>query len=176
MNIGKWVRITSALTALLLVLNKAQGQDAFITTWKTDNPDYHWIRGTKYVESGKVSSTSGVSAAVEGTLVTIEKLLGKEAAAQAMNQIAYPADQPLLSIDDSHMRFSDFMRILGKTGFTKNKQIGVYISENVNELEIAAIIDTYNRTFPARLETITMNNSPILSQHGLLIMPSSTAD
>ncbi|GEM_PF-1170813 len=38
MNIGKWVRITSALTALLLVLNQAQGQDAFITTWKTDNP------------------------------------------------------------------------------------------------------------------------------------------
>ncbi len=137
------------------------------------SPDYQWVRGSKYIDDGLLSSTSGVSAAVEGSLVAIEKLLGPEAAERVMDSIDYPANQPLLDVRDSNMRFGDLLRILGKTAFTNNKRIGIYVPQKANELELAAIVDTYNRTLPSQLETISMDGLPVISQHGLLLVPSS---
>lgn len=190
-SIGKWLKKYQDSNSSIMTVcegakviaenNLFEGSDltthhSSISKIEKENPDYKWIRGSKYIDNGKLSSTSGVSAAVEGSLVAIEKLLGAEAAEQVMDKISYPSNQPLLDVNDSHMRFGDVVRIMAKTGFTKNKRIGVYVPEKVSEMELAAIIDSYNRTLPSRLETISLNDLPITSQNGLLLVPSSSDD
>ncbi|MEO7487418.1 MAG: hypothetical protein ABIU77_09965, partial [Ferruginibacter sp.] len=53
-----------------------------------------------------------------------------------------------------------------------NKKIGLLLQDGINEFELAAIMDTYNRTFPKSLESFSAGDLPVKTKYGLTLIPT----
>ena len=66
-------------------------------------PDLKWVRGSRFISSGSLLSTSGVAAAVEGSLMTLNRISSSENTHQVMKLIRYPYDSIRLATSDKGM-------------------------------------------------------------------------
>ncbi|WP_309640721.1 DJ-1/PfpI family protein [Flavobacterium sp.] len=134
----------------------------------------HWIQNVSVTKTDNLYSTAGVSNAVEGSLTIINETFGKETFQKIMRDIHYPQNEIKLEHKSIEVKTSHKFTIANKLIFRKNKKVGVLLQEGCNEMMLAAVIDTYHRTFPSSLETIAANGLPVTSKYGLTIIPTST--
>lgn len=131
-----------------------------------------WIQNTSLADNGNLLSTAGVSNAVEGSLFVINKLFGSETMHKVIEDINYAFDSPQLKHQSNTFDFDDKVTVGKKIFFRKNKKIGVLLQNGINEFEFAAIMDTYNRTFPGSIESFSDRNVPVQSKFGLTFIPT----
>ncbi|MBV8252087.1 MAG: DJ-1/PfpI family protein [Chitinophaga sp.] len=135
-------------------------------------PKTNWVKNVTYTTAGNLYSTSGVSNAVDGSLMVINKLFGEGTMQQVMSAIHYPHTTVPQHHDSRVIGSAAKWRIARKIFFESNKKIGLLLENNLDELTIAGILDTYYRTFPAAVNSYTMDNLPICSKFGLTIIPT----
>lgn len=133
----------------------------------------NWIKDTSVTQSGNLYSTAGVSNAVEGSLTVIKDLFGTETMLTVKDKINYPHELPLLSHKSFAVGFKQKLSIGNKIFFKGNKRIGVLLQDSTNEFELAAVLDTYNRSFPKCIESYTFNDKPVTSMYGLVMIPDA---
>lgn len=136
-------------------------------------PGANWKSNIKYTEHDHIYTTAGVSAAVEGSLHLVDILLGDTEMKKIMADIQYPYEHLQTEHQSNAVGLSTQLNILLKTWFKSNKRIGVLLDNNIHELQLAAILDAYNRTFPASIATFTTGNEIITSKYGLQFLPQS---
>ncbi|MBV9961802.1 MAG: DJ-1/PfpI family protein, partial [Parafilimonas sp.] len=137
-------------------------------------PKAHWVKDVSVTESGNLFSTAGVSNAVEGSLAVIKKLFGEQTMQAVLADINYPHKDIKLNHKSDVVGAGTIAKIVSKKLFRKNLKIGVLLSDSVNELELASVLDTYVRTFPKSINTVSINGKNILSKYGLTMC--ATAD
>lgn len=147
-----------------------------VSDQKKKFPKAKWKTNLKYTEHHNIYTTAGVSAAIEGSLYLVSVLLGKPEMKKIMDEIQYPHSYLQVEHYSDKVGMREQLNILGKTWFKKNKRIGIFLNKQVDELQLAAILDTYNRTFPSKIETFTKGDSMIVSKHGLQLFPISAAN
>ena len=131
-----------------------------------------WVQDTSVVSSGNLYSTAGVSNATEGSLVVINKLFGSETMRKVILNISYPYPFPKAYHQSNTFHFGDKAAIAKKIIFRKNRKVGVLLQDGMNEFSLAAVMDTYNRTFPGSIESFSASDLPIKTLHGLTIIPT----
>lgn len=136
------------------------------------NPN--WIQNISVTKSGNLYGTAGVSNAVEGSLTIINEMFGETTLQKVMTDIHYPHAEIRTIHKSIAIKTGHKFTIAGKLIFRKNRKVGVLLQDGINELMLAAVLDTYHRTFPSSLETISTNSAPIISKYGLTILPTST--
>lgn len=135
------------------------------------NPN--WVQNVAVTKSDNFYSTAGVSNAVEGSLTIIDGMFGKEILKKVMADIHYPYAKIKLDHKSLAVKTGNKLTIANKLIFKKNRSVGVLLQDGINELTLAAVLDSYHRTFPSSLETIVMNGASITSKYGLTILPTS---
>lgn len=133
-----------------------------------------WIQNVSVTHSNNLYSTAGVSNAVEGSLTIIKELFGEETLKKVMDDVFYPYGDIKVEHKSFAVETGHKFTIANKLVFRKNKKVGVLLQEDVNELKLAAVLDTYNRTFPLAVETVLANGAFVTSKYGLTIMPTTT--
>jgi len=131
-----------------------------------------WKNNIAVANEGNLYSTAGVSNATEGSLMVIEKMFGTDVMKNVIEEVYYPGSSPKTVHESKALRFGDNVVILKKLLFKKNKKIGVLLQNNMNEFQLAGIMDTYNRSFPASIQSFSFNDSAIQSKYGLTIIPT----
>jgi putative intracellular protease/amidase len=131
-----------------------------------------WVLDQAVTQTGNLYSTAGVSNAVEGSLKIINDLFGEEAMVSVMQEINYPHKKLKLEHKSLPLKLKDKLAIANKIYFKKNRKVGVFLHEGIDEFKLAAVLDTYHRSFPKSIKTFSTNNHPILSKHGLMIIPT----
>lgn len=132
-----------------------------------------WVSDTSVTNSDNLYSTAGVSNAVQGSLVVIKDLFGNEVMLDVLQKINYPYQLPKLQHESRAISFSDKINIGNKVFFKSNKRIGVLLQEGINEFELAAILDVYNRTFPKSIDSYSLHDAAVTSAYGLTILPTA---
>lgn len=135
-------------------------------------PGMNWVSNLRYVEDGRLLSTSGVSSAVEGALVMVRALAGDTVMEKTKSAVRYPYDTIGSVYQGKRFGWGDRLTVLKKTMFSSNKHIGVFIHEGIDEMKVGAVLDAYNRTFPASITTLCRNNQFVRSRYGLLLFPT----
>lgn len=135
-----------------------------------------WMNNIRVTRSGGLYSTAGVSNATDGTLAVIDTLLGRETMLQVSRSIHYFNTPEQTAHKSIPIGWGDKMAIGKKVLFGKNRKIGVLLQDGVNELELAAVLDTYNRTFPESLESVSLANGSITTVYGLTLLPTTNLD
>ena len=54
--------------------------------------------------------------------------------------------------------------------------IGVLLQEGMNELSLAAVLDSYHRSFPSSINTFALHKGWITSQFGLTMIPTGNIE
>jgi len=131
-----------------------------------------WVRDVGVTRSGRLYSTAGISHAVDGSLWVIRDMFGDSTAMEVMKKINYPfaeskTDHQSIAISARHK-----MRILSKVLTTQDPHVGVLLQEGVSEMHLAAVLDTYHRTFPSSIKSYSLDGKPIRSAFGLTLIPT----
>jgi putative intracellular protease/amidase len=131
-----------------------------------------WIKNVGVVHTGNLYSTAGVSNATEGSLLVINDLFGADIMEIVRQNIHYPHPFPRISHRSVPTTFSDRLYLGKKILFHSNKKIGVMLNDGMNEFDLASVMDTYNRTFPGSIKSFSLNNQPVKTKFGLIIIPT----
>ena len=59
--------------------------------------------------------------------------------------------------------------------FKKNYNIGVLLTDSINEFELASVLDTYVRSFPKSINSFSRNGASVSSKYGLTLYPTGDA-
>lgn len=131
-----------------------------------------WVQHVSVVNESNLYSTAGVSNATEGSLMVINKLFGEEIMKKVSEGVYYPYPSPKTAHQSNTFTFGDKVSVGKKIILKRNKKLGVLLQEGINEFELAAIMDTYNRTFPKSIESFSVNGQAVKSKYGLTIIPT----
>lgn len=131
-----------------------------------------WITNIGVVNSGNLYSTAGVSNATDGALMVIHKLFGAQVMEKVGADISYPHQSLKTEHQSNTFTFADKLSIGKKILLHRNRKVGVLLNNGINEFELAAIMDTYNRTFPKSIESFSENDQPIKTKFGLTLIPT----
>jgi len=132
----------------------------------------NWVTNLSVTKSENLFSTAGVSNAVEGSLSVIKEIFGEETMLSVQKNINYPHSTPKIEHQSTAINFGNKITIGKKVLFKKNRKIGMLLLNGINEFELAAIMDTYNRTFPASIESYAVGVQMIKSKYGLNLIPT----
>lgn len=130
-----------------------------------------WISNANVVNSENLYSTAGVSNAAAGSLMVINKLFGAETMNKVKDNVYYSNQSLDSKYCSNTFTFGNKLSIGKKIIFRRNKKIGVLLYDNINEFELASVMDTYNRTFPKSIESFSENNQAVKTKYGLTIIP-----
>ena len=131
-----------------------------------------WMQNKTVVSSGNLFSTGGVSNSTEGSLMVIAKVFGDEVMTRVMKDICYRYTTPKTEHISSTFGFSDKTAAGKKIFFSRNRKVGVLLQENMNEFEMAGVMDTYTRTFPKKIKSYAAADAPVTTKYGLVILPT----
>ncbi|MFL5787731.1 MAG: DJ-1/PfpI family protein [Flavisolibacter sp.] len=140
---------------------------------KKKYPKPIWLKNISVTNSGNLYSTAGVSNATEGSLVVINKLFGSEVMKMVKNEVHYPHEEIKMDHKSYVLNFAAICIGIKKIVFEKNKRIGVLLQNNMNEFELASLLDCYVRTAPASIQTIVSNGTSVISKYGLTLLPTN---
>jgi putative intracellular protease/amidase len=133
-----------------------------------------WVQDVAVTKSGNLFSTAGVSNAVEGSLTVINELFGRETMQQVLANIYYPGAEIKILHNSIPINGNSKITVAKKIIFRKNKKIGLLIENGINEFDMASIIETYSRSFPASFTAFNLSSSTIQTKYGLTLV--STVD
>ena len=129
-----------------------------------------WVQLVRFTQDGNLFSTAGISNATEGSLAVIDDLFGRETMTKVIASIHYPyaeiqKNHQSLSVNNNptYIKFR-------KGKIKKNAKVGVLLQSGVNEFDLAAILDTYRRSFPASIATYTTQDTSVTSKFGLTLL------
>ena len=131
-----------------------------------------WITQVSVTQNGNLFSTAGVANATEGSLTVINDLFGRETMQQILSGIHYPYAEIKKDHQNLLVDTNSIFHALHTGQMKKNEKIGVMLQNGINEFDLAAILDTYFRSFPKTLETFSNNNVPVISKYGLTLLPT----
>ena len=134
-----------------------------------------WVQNIAVTKDGNLFSTAGVSNAVEGSLTVINELFGEGTMSSVAANIHYPQAQIKTNHQSIAIGFNDKLSIAKKVMFHKNRKLDIMIGNAVNEFELASVLDTYGRSFPAGLKTVSLegirrNDSTVQTKYGLTLV------
>ncbi|MDS0137145.1 MULTISPECIES: DJ-1/PfpI family protein [unclassified Amycolatopsis] len=141
-----------------------------VDAWAAEYPAVRWVRGERFVDDGTVVTTAGILSGIDGTLHWVERLAGRQVAADAAAAIgwrrygtAVPVHPPEGTPDAAAIVNAGFR-------WTPD-EIGVLLANGVGEVELASVFDTEGQSLSSRTLAVSLDGGPIRSRHGLVFLP-----
>lgn len=130
-----------------------------------------WVKDISVTKDGNLFSTAGVSNAVKGSLVLIDEMFGAETTKAVATDIHYPHPEIKTNHQSIAIDFNSKLNIAKKVMFHKNRKVAVLLDKGINEFELASVLDTYGRSFPASLKTVLLSgDTTIQTKYGLTLV------
>jgi hypothetical protein len=160
---GAWTAAASGLYDGKSLTSHATGHEQLKE--KFSKP--HWVQNVSVTRSGNLFSTGGISNAADGSLTVIEKLFGHKTMMRVLKAVHYPHDSLQISHSSIALNTTGKLTALFKMLFIEHKRIGIVLQNGANEMDLAAVYDTYNRTLPESVQSIIQYGYSITTLHGL---------
>lgn len=183
----EWIKKTAAHSKLVLSLCEGarlaveaqlfhglKGTSHFLalSDLQRAEPSAEWIRGVRYIESGKIISSSGVTASLDATFYAIEKLSGKAVAQATANRLGHLWTQ----VEPQHeLRALEFFPLFFRSAFDWMKgRVGILLSDGMAEISLASLLDTFPRAQDDSLFTTGPTRKVYRTANGLDLVPTES--
>jgi putative intracellular protease/amidase len=134
-------------------------------------PQVDWVRGQRYVQDGKITTTAGVTSGVFGALRLVQQLVGAAEAQRVGRELAYPGwslDGPT-GIPAQRPAPRDLTNLLAALAPWRRPALGVGLVDGAGEIDIAAPFEVYASSFAARTVPIAAGRT-VMTRHGLRLV------
>jgi len=156
----------------LLNGHAATGAAIDLTGFRQRYPEVRWQAGVRWVDDGQVISSGTLTAGIDATLHTIERLAGRAVAARAAQAVGY---QHLDRLDDPAAEYQppvppDLGMLPNAMYGWGQADVGVLLHDGISETALAALLDlsTMNLT---HIATLAPQRTFIRSRHGMIMAP-----
>jgi putative intracellular protease/amidase len=138
-------------------------------TLAEDFPAVRWVRDRRYVDAGRVMTTTGVSASIPASLALVEKIAGPARAREVASSFGVAEWGPA---HDS----GAFALSAGRLGtgvanwlaFWRHERVGIPAENGVDEVSLGLVADALARTWRAE-PVVLAPSAHVTTQHGLKI-------
>ena len=134
-------------------------------------PQVDWVRGQRYIQDGKITTTAGVTSGVFGALRLVQQLVGAAEAQRVGRELAYPGwslDGPT-GIPAQRLAPRDLTNLLAALAPWRRPALGVGLVEGAGEIDVAAPFEVYASSFAARTVPIAAGRT-VMTRHGLRLV------
>lgn len=135
-------------------------------------PAVTWQRGERYIDSGTLLTTGGITAGVDATLHLLARRNGQPVADRVAQAMHYPDSE---FVANPHMPqytsdLSDAIALANNAFNWPRRQTGVWLYDGVGEIDLAAVVEAYQVSATNQIHTVAAA-SVLVSQHSLQIVP-----
>jgi len=140
-------------------------------------PETTWVRDQRYVQDGKIISTTGVTASIPMSLALVEAIGGKEVAQATATRFGVTTWGSAHRTADFALQKRDVAAALGSmvAGWT-HETLEAPVTDGVDEVALALRVDVWGRSYRTDVVTTGVTLAPVRSRHGLTILPDAEAE
>ena len=155
----------------LLDGHRATSHWSRISRLERTRPQVDWVRGQRYVQDGKITTSAGVTSGVFAALRLVQQLTSATEAQRVGHELAYPGwslDGPT-GIPAQRPAPRDLTSLLAALEPWRRPVLGVGLVEGASEIDIAAPFEVYASSFAARTVPIAARPT-VTTRHGLRLV------
>lgn len=148
-----------------------------IAALEESNPEVTWVRGQRYVQDGRITTTGAVTSGIPGALKVITDLAGRDEGARVGELVRFPGWSPEAPLDIPTETFGleDVPVLLNAMFPWARPTIGVELRNDVGEIDAGAIFEVYSYSQAAVANALSETGT-ITTKHGLVIRTSTLDD
>ena len=135
-------------------------------------PKTTWVRDRRWVQDGRLISTTGVSASIPTALALVEAIAGRPAAEATAARLEAGDWSPRHRTAEFNIERSDYA--VGAANLAtawKHETVEAPLKEGVDEIALALETDAWRRGMRAKV--VVAGSGPVRSRHGLTILPDA---
>lgn len=146
----------------------------FVDRLEKTYPHTVWVRDRRYVQDGRIISTTGVSASIPASLAVVEAIGGHSLAAATAARLGVRDWSPAHHTADYPFDTAD----LGQAGMNmaavwNHERLETPVSTGFDEIGLALASDAWTSTFRTTVVTTSPTAAAVRSRRGLLLIPDA---
>lgn len=137
-------------------------------------PDTTWVRDRRYVQDGRIISTTGVSASIPASLALVEAIGGRAAAQATADRLGVADWSAAHRTGDFQVSAADYRHGLANLAvFWAHETVEAPIAHGTDEVALALRTDTWSRSYRTKVVTTRPGLAAVRSRNGLDILPDA---
>lgn len=137
-------------------------------------PDTTWVRDRRYVQDGRVISTTGVAASIPASLALVEAIADRATAQATADRIGVREWGPEHRTADFQVTAADYRHgVASLAAFWTHEAVEAPLADGTDEVALALRADTWSRSYRTKVVTTRVGLAPVRSRHGLTILPDA---
>ena len=137
-------------------------------------PDTTWVRDRRYVQDGRIISTTGVSASLPASLALVEAIAGRAAAQATADRLGVRDWSATHRTGDFQVTAADYRHGVGNlAAFWAHETVETPIGPGTDEVTLALRTDTWSRSYRTKVVTTRPGLGAVRSRNGLAILPDA---
>jgi putative intracellular protease/amidase len=135
------------------------------------HPETTWLAGERFVEDGRIVTTAGVTSGLAGSLRLIELIAGPAEATRVGREVRYRDWTPgaPTRIPGRNLAIGDLPYALNAAFPWWQPTVGIGLTDDVGEIDVAAAFETYAGTSFATNAVPVAAHPTVTTRHGLLL-------
>lgn len=135
-------------------------------------PGTTWVRDRRYVQDGRIISTTGVTASLPASLALVEAIGGREVAQATAQRLGAGGWSAVHRTADYRISRGDYARAIAALGAVwTHEKVEIPVADGVDEIALAFRADTWQRSFRSKVVTTQASLAPVRSRRGLVVLP-----
>jgi putative intracellular protease/amidase len=141
-----------------------------ISALEESNPKVAWVRGERYVQDGRVTTTGGVTSSIPGTLKVLADIAGAPEASRVGKRISYPGWTPDFAPKMSEKSFGigDVPVLINMAFPWGRPTLNIELADGVDEIDAAALFEMYSYSQVASTRAVS-DTGTVRTSHGLTL-------
>jgi putative intracellular protease/amidase len=144
----------------------------YLKQLREKHPSIQYVPDRRMVIDQGVGTTTGITAAMPMSLTLIEAIAGREKAEAVARDLGIDHWDARHASDIFKFTLPFALTVMGNTAAIWNReQLGIEVSQGVDEVSLALVADAWSRTYRSRAFTFAKAPGPIATRNGIRIVP-----
>lgn len=156
----------------LLDAKRATTHFASLAKFDKAYPRTMWVRDQRWIQDGRVITTTGVSASIPATLALVEGIAGRDVAHATAERLQAGDWSPRHKTSEFLIEKSDYaLGMSNLAAFWKHETVEVPAKDGVDEISLSLQADAWRRSMLAKV--VVAGQAPVRGRYGLTIIPDA---
>ncbi len=132
-----------------------------------------WVKGVRYVDDGKLITSTNLASGIDATLRTVSDLAGRTTAEDVARKLGYRYTYYLDDPSWEAPTVSSFLTpIFANAAYQPGREeMGVLLYNGVSEMALSGLLDPYTSAMVAKSYVFAPEQKPVTSRNGLVFVP-----
>ena len=141
------------------------------------HPSMQYVPNRRIVADQGVVTTTGITASMPMSLTLIEAIAGREKAEAVARDLGLDHWDARHASDAFKLTLPFALTVMGnRLAIWNREQLGVEVSQGIDEVSLALVADAWSRTYRSRAVTFATSPGAIASRSGIRIVPDQVGD